>query len=942
MGNTIHRFIQGNETEEDDIFSELEDIENEDYGVSHETAIFDELEDIEDPGDFLGGLGIFAGQMPSMVTDVIPETIGRSIRRGDETIYDTPLDDWIRENAEEREEAKTLTEEERGEKWFDILGVRVTKGHAEDAADSIGYSIVNAAATFGAKALTTLALAPVLTPIGAKIAGVGAGFAAGTAVSQGATKDQFIEMVKDEWELAHAGEQMTPELQAQWQDLYNEVENDADWYGFWEAAPETAGNLITLGIAKLPIGKLVGPALGKIKGSIANGIGVKIAKTMGVPALKLASMLTEESVTEMVTAKKQADIEFERGFRDKPLSYSEALQEVLPMVITTTPFMGGGIGIATKLAEKMDQKGKEDFDDLEAIEGEGEPGKPPKKPKVDYFEKIYQGIEKEYLAGALKDKDIEDIKSHIKDKPGSEQTLERLDKILAAGKLSEKVRKDAEKGKVSEADEEINQVTVAAIDSVGERIFGESFEKGKVTIAPEDDEVKNLRKVAKALKLGNINFFNSEETSLDDVNGFYDTATKQIYLNKKAERPLLVVLGHESLHKIKREEPKLYAGLKPILEGKSLGFNEYLEKLNKKREAAGMAPVDSTKASEEFVADFIGTSMAKPSFWKKLHEQDPTIARKLADALTELIKKIKKALTGTRDAKTYFKDLDAIETEIAKIYAKYAKTSDRRWIDTEHKGKEKRVEQRRADEIKRKKIDEMTEEEKGIALKYHELTGLLSKRAYDESEKKPVQVSIDVDALKWVNDTFGHDEGGNELLKIVAKALSDTGIDAYHISGDEFYLQADSMEEAGRAVKQAIEYLKNNPLTLTYQDGTQTTYKAEFSYGAGKDITEAERGLQKHKAERKLPERGEEPAGRLEEGGEGDQVEGGERDAGKEITPPDNDQLIKLALDNDIKYSKKVKIGNRTTMASRNAGDALSDVSEKRSILKRIIDCAKK
>ena len=704
--------------------------------------IFDELSDIENETDddgtslssVLSGAKTVFGQIPSMVTDVIPETIGRAIRRGDETIYDTPLDEWIKENVQEREEAKTLTEEERGKTWFNILGVKVTKGHAEDAADSIGYSIVNAATTFGAKALTTMALAPVLTPIGSTIAGIGAGFVGGTAISQGATKDQFIEMVKDEWELAHAGEQMTPELQQQWQEIYNEVEGDADWYGFWEAAPETAGNLLTLGIAKLPVGKAIAPLLGKVKKEIANGIGVKVAKTLGIPALKLAAMLTEESVTEMVTQKKQADLEFERGFRDKPISYEEALEEVLPMVITTTPFMGGGIGIATKLAEKMDQKAKEDFDDLEVIDEGKEPVKKPKKyKKVDDSKEIFEGIQKDYLAGKLKDSDVKALKDQLPDTPVGKNFAKRFDTILAEGQkqretaAQEKVdefnkltkterelkaqasevyeqaqdefeagnRKEGKrlldeydkfKTKIKETaaeiektlpghkktEVELTRVTTEAIDAVGERVFGRSFEKGKVKVAPEDSETKNLRKVAEATKLGNINFFDPNGTALEDINGFYDTATKQIYLNKKAERPLLVVLAHESLHKLKKEFPKLYASLKPILAGKAIGFNEYLAKLNEKREKSGIALLDSKKASEEFIADFVGQTWKKSSFWNKLHKEDPNITRKLAEVLTELIKKIRKVLTG-RDAQKYFKDFDAIETEIAKIYAQYAR-----------------------------------------------------------------------------------------------------------------------------------------------------------------------------------------------------------------------------------------------------------------------------
>ena len=74
--------------------------------------------------------------------------------------------------------------------------------------------------------------------------------------------------------------------------------------------------------------------------------------------------------------------------------------------------------------------------------------------------------------------------------------------------------------------------------------------------------------------------------------------------------------------------------------------------------------------------------------------------------------------------------------------------------------------------------------------------------------------------------------------------------------------------------------------------------------------------------------------------------EGAERDEAKDrkgkpdkVIPPDNAQLIKAALDNDIKYTKKVVINGRTVTASKNAGEALEEVTEQRGIMKRIINC---
>ncbi|HYD32969.1 MAG TPA: hypothetical protein VEA39_00235, partial [Methylophilaceae bacterium] len=71
---------------------------------------------------------------------------------------------------------------------------------------------------------------------------------------------------------------------------------------------------------------------------------------------------------------------------------------------------------------------------------------------------------------------------------------------------------------------------------------------------------------------------------------------------------------------------------------------------------------------------------------------------------------------------------------------------------------------RRTNTEHRKRVEQMSADEMRKALLVDDLTGLGNRRAYDESEKLPVQVSVDVDSLKWVNDNMGH-ESGDVMLK---------------------------------------------------------------------------------------------------------------------------------------------------------------------------------
>jgi diguanylate cyclase (GGDEF)-like protein len=168
---------------------------------------------------------------------------------------------------------------------------------------------------------------------------------------------------------------------------------------------------------------------------------------------------------------------------------------------------------------------------------------------------------------------------------------------------------------------------------------------------------------------------------------------------------------------------------------------------------------------------------------------------------------------------------------------------------------ERRTGERRIDEINRKRVSEMTMEEREIALLTSQKTNLKNKRAHIESEGKELEASLDIDSLKWVNDTFGHD-AGDALLKKLGDALQGYDL-AYHVSGDEFVLQG-TQKEIDAAVVVAKKYLKENPLELGGK-----SFEPKFSYGTAKTLKEADANMLKVKLAREMEgkraERGEAP-----------------------------------------------------------------------------------
>lgn len=157
---------------------------------------------------------------------------------------------------------------------------------------------------------------------------------------------------------------------------------------------------------------------------------------------------------------------------------------------------------------------------------------------------------------------------------------------------------------------------------------------------------------------------------------------------------------------------------------------------------------------------------------------------------------------------------------------------------------------RRVDLERRKRVAQMTPEEMRRELLTSEVTGIGNRRAYEEAEKLPTQVSIDVDSLKAVNDLVSH-EAGDELLRVVAEALAAETDQAYHISGDEFVSQALTEEEAVAVMERVRDRLARATVEATLPDGTTMTLEGVgISYGIGGTLSDADQRLQEQKRER--------------------------------------------------------------------------------------------
>jgi diguanylate cyclase (GGDEF)-like protein len=211
--------------------------------------------------------------------------------------------------------------------------------------------------------------------------------------------------------------------------------------------------------------------------------------------------------------------------------------------------------------------------------------------------------------------------------------------------------------------------------------------------------------------------------------------------------------------------------------------------------------------------------------------------------------------------------------------------------------------ERRTDSNRRKQVGQMSPEEMKRELLTSHLTGLPNRRAYDEAPKKPVQVLADADSLKWWNDTHGH-AAGDEMLRTIGQAIKAEAADAYHLSGDEFGVQADTPDEANAIMQRVRDRLAQAAVTVTTPDGrTHTITGIQLSHGHGTTLDEADRALQQHKAAREASgeraPRGSKPPGTTEAVSEGKQDHQGHPAAEEGVTPPassiDTDRVRAIA-----------------------------------------------
>ena len=159
--------------------------------------------------------------------------------------------------------------------------------------------------------------------------------------------------------------------------------------------------------------------------------------------------------------------------------------------------------------------------------------------------------------------------------------------------------------------------------------------------------------------------------------------------------------------------------------------------------------------------------------------------------------------------------------------------------------------ERRIDHATRKRVSEMSQEEMTRALLTSEKTGLPNRRALDEAKPATVVAMADLDGLKALNDRFGY-SAGDVLINRLAEILVSVGLDAYHDKGDEFVCRGSSFQELNTKLSKAQRTIRDQPFVVPSLEGRIVTINgADFCFGIGTNLEEAEKSLKHQKELRK-------------------------------------------------------------------------------------------
>jgi hypothetical protein len=158
--------------------------------------------------------------------------------------------------------------------------------------------------------------------------------------------------------------------------------------------------------------------------------------------------------------------------------------------------------------------------------------------------------------------------------------------------------------------------------------------------------------------------------------GVSDKIPNKIFINVDSTDPHLMVLGHELIHTMKTESPKLYSQLKDYLSPEIKSMDKFKQALDSARSKSGFnTKLEDSIIYEELISEFSGEQFTNKDFWNKLSEKNPTLFEKLLEIAKRIIDKITNTFNKNSNliSSSFFKDIQKSQKVLADVMDEYAK-----------------------------------------------------------------------------------------------------------------------------------------------------------------------------------------------------------------------------------------------------------------------------
>jgi len=450
-------------------------------------------------------MSVLGKRASSILGDFLPAKIGSTIKGKDVKLEDVgAIDKFIARNMKEGATTRTLTPEERKKVVIPLPYVDdITLGTVEDAAESLAFSLSNLLVT-GSAALVGSAIGAgegsLVSPGVGTAIGAGLGLVGGIASTKRQIENDFLRDMRARFLEANPGP-ITPELKEKWNKTKKLLDKHAEFRGWWEAGPETVGNLLTMGMFRLPVGKAIG-AIPGLKSDTAKLIGSALIKTSFAQSTELLG----ETVTEV----KQSEDDAKLGLIKKPLTYNEAFKRVAPGTIIQGLLSASGGKVTTELESKIkkyfpkkdknktNQTDNEKLDKLQAQEAD-------RGVEVDLTEQTKPEVIAEdidNLDALFAEAEATFEPAETETKPEVEPVVDKVQQKPVIEPIQEKIQSET---KIESVKEDINVKEKPLVETVKDKVEP----KKKEIIKPNEKQIKIINILKKTTSLFKQNFLSS-------------------------------------------------------------------------------------------------------------------------------------------------------------------------------------------------------------------------------------------------------------------------------------------------------------------------------------------------------------------------------------------------------------------------------------------------